>query len=338
MAGFYGQDYGDDGNPALDRLEVLEDALLDSGGLDLIPEPVPLIGGLLYTDSLAWLTGKRGHGKSFVALDIAGHVSGGLDWHGRPVKPGPVLYVAAEGRAGLRQRVRAWEDHHGPMAVTFLPVPVRLPADASTLGRVAAVRGAVLVIIDTQARVTVGLDENSSRDMGLLVDALEVIREASGACVLAVHHEPRNGEHPRGHSTIDGAGTTLLRVTKDGPLVTLTNPKQKDAPEAAPIDLALESHLGSAVIWGHSQVALEGLRSDSEGQLRAVIHEFGGSKGWACFTDLVNDSGMPKTTVRRALKSLLTKGEVANVGTGTRPRYVLADPAELLPAERPIGP
>jgi hypothetical protein len=64
---------------------------------------------LLYSDSLAWLTGKRGHGKSFAALDMAGHVSLGQNWHGHATKRGPVLYIAAEGVAGLRQRVRAWE-------------------------------------------------------------------------------------------------------------------------------------------------------------------------------------------------------------------------------------
>ncbi len=135
------------------------------------------------------------------------------------------------------------------MAVTFLPEAIRLPKDASVIGSLAAEIGAVLVIIDTQARVTVGLDENSSKDMGQLVDAAELIRELSGgACVLLVHHEPRNGEHPRGHSAMDGAGTTLLRVTKDGPLITVTNPKQKDAAEAQPVRLVLTPHLGSAVV------------------------------------------------------------------------------------------
>jgi hypothetical protein len=330
--GFYGHDYDDDdGNPVPDRLDELRGKLLDSAGLDSIPEPVPLIDGLLYSDSLAWLTGKRGCGKSFAALDMAGHVSLGLNWHGHATKHGPVLYIVAEGVAGLRTRVRAWEDHNGIMAVTFLPEAIRLPKDASTIGTIAADTGAVLVIIDTQARVTVGLDENSSRDMGQLVEALDVIREASGACVLPVHHEPRNGEHPRGHSTMDGAGTTLLRITKDGPLLTLTNPKQKDAPEALPVRLMLTPHLGSAVVGPITPVGLGNIRTDSETIVRETLLTLVGLKGGASYTELKTECGLPVSTFKYALNSLVKRGEVRNVGSAKRTFYVL-----VIEDERPM--
>jgi AAA domain len=324
--GFYGHDYDDDGNvipDALSRLDDLRGKLLGSAELDIIPQPVPLIDGLLYSDSLAWLTGKRGCGKSFAALDMAGHVSLSLNWHGHATKGGPVLYIVAEGAAGLTQRVRAWEDHNGIMAVTFLPEAIRLPKDASTIGTIAADTGAVLVIIDTQARVTVGLDENSSRDMGQLVEALEVIREASGACVLPVHHEPRNGEHPRGHSTMDGAGTTLLRITKDGPLITLTNPKQKDAPEAQPVRLRLTPHLGSAVIGPITPVGLGNIRTDSETIVRETLLTLVGLKGGASYTELKTECGLPVSTFKYALNALVKRGEVRNVGSTKRTLYVL---------------
>jgi AAA domain len=312
------------------RAGKLRAALLDSPGLDTIPEPQPVIDGLLYTDSLAWLTGKRGSGKSFVALDMAGCVSLGISWHGRAAKQGAVLYIAAEGAPGLRARVRAWEDHHGQMAVTFLPgdkLALRLPADATAIGMIAAKLAAVLVIIDTQSRVTVGLDENSSRDMGLLVDALERIREPSGACVLPVHHEPRNSENPRGHSSMDGAGTTLLRAVKDGSLITVTNPKQKDAPEADSLLLALTPHLGSAVLsptsWSNDH-----LRTDSEAAVRKALLDLVGLKGGASHTELKTACTLAPSTFNWALKSLISKGEVRNAGTSKRTFYVMVQPGE----------
>lgn len=322
------QDTGNGEPPPADRLGELRGALLDSAGLDTIPEPVPLIDGLLYSDSLAWLTGKRGCGKSFVALDMAGHGSLGLNWHGHTTKHGPVLYVVAEGAPGLRPRVRAWEDHNGTMAVQFEPLPVRLPADATHIGVIAADMGAVLIIIDTQARVTVGLDENSSKDMGLLVDAIERIRGRSGACVLLVHHEPRNGEHPRGHSTMDGAGTTLLRVTKDGPLITLTNPKQKDAPEALPVRLVLTPHLGSAVVGPITPVGLGNIRTDSETIVRETLLTLVGLKGGASYTELRTECGLPVSTFKYALNALVKRGEVRNVGSTKRTLYVLVTEGE----------
>jgi hypothetical protein len=52
--------------PQTSLLSQLRDALIDSDTLDRLPIPEPLIDGLLYRDSLAWLHGKPGHCKSFV--------------------------------------------------------------------------------------------------------------------------------------------------------------------------------------------------------------------------------------------------------------------------------
>src|SRR4029077_15177132 len=134
-----------------------------SDGLDDLPAPEALIDGILYRDTLAWLHGKPGHGKSCIALDWAGCVAAGLPWQGRPVTMGPVLYVIAEGVTGLRQRVRAWEDHAGlRTAAEFLPVPVQFldAIDLAAMIQVAQDLEPVLIIVDTQARVTVGGDEN----------------------------------------------------------------------------------------------------------------------------------------------------------------------------------
>jgi hypothetical protein len=109
------------------RIDQLRAALLDSKSLDSLPDPQPVIDGVLYLDSLAWLHGKPGHGKSFVALDWAACVAAGLPWQGCETRQGTVLYVIAEGVSGLRQRVRAWEEHAGQhMDVIFLPIAVQL--------------------------------------------------------------------------------------------------------------------------------------------------------------------------------------------------------------------
>ena len=101
-------------NPVARRLTALRNQLVDSAGLDSIPPPQPLVDGILYLDSLAWLHGKPGHGKSFVALDWAGCVATGAPWQGHEVTSrGTVVYLAAEGVAGVRQRVRAWEERTG---------------------------------------------------------------------------------------------------------------------------------------------------------------------------------------------------------------------------------
>ncbi|WP_349878774.1 AAA family ATPase [Micromonospora sp. HUAS YX12] len=180
----------------LDRLRA---ALLDSAGLDTIPDPEPLIGeDVLFRDSLVWVVGKPGHGKSFVVLDMAAAVGTGEPWQTYPVQQGPVVFLVAEGARGTKKRVRAWETAMGRRMenVYFLPLPVQSTnrAEWDALVELCREIGAVMVVIDTQARVTVGVEENSNTEMGHFVDQAEKLRAASAACVVIVHHIGRNGE------------------------------------------------------------------------------------------------------------------------------------------------
>jgi hypothetical protein len=73
-----------------------------------------LVDHHLPAGGFAVLYGPPGGGKSFVALDLAMSVATGTDWLGvERVDPGVVVYVAAEGSAGLAKRVGAWINAHG---------------------------------------------------------------------------------------------------------------------------------------------------------------------------------------------------------------------------------
>ena len=126
----------------------------------------------------------------------------------------------------------------------------------------------VLIVIDTQARVTVGADENSALDMGELVAAADRLRQATGACVLFVHHEARAGENMRGSTALEGAAATIVRVTKDGPHLRAENIKQKDAPLFDPIRLRVVPRLDSAVVRSHDGV---GRSEEMSGSEQAII-------------------------------------------------------------------
>ncbi len=298
----------------LSRRGQLQAAILNSYSLDGLPAPEALIDGILYHDTLAWLHGKPGHGKSFLALDWAGCVSTGLPWQGRVVTLGPVLYVIAEGVTGLRQRVRAWEDHAGlRTAAEFLPVAVQLlsPVDLAAMIQVAQDLEPVLIVIDTQARVTVGADENSARDMGELVAAADRLRQATGACVLFVHHEARAGENMRGSTALEGAAATIVRVTKDGPHLRAENIKQKDAPLFDPIRLRVVPRLDSAVVRSHDGVGLSEEMSGSEQAIIDTLRDSFGTNG-APATRLLDASGVAKATYYRALNKLVITGAVVN--------------------------
>lgn len=208
------------------------------------PRPKPLIAGLLDLDTTAWMIAEPGGFKSFIALDIAARVASGQPWQGRRTHHGPSVYVVAEGAGGMSLRVAAWENDFGPMGdVYFLPEPVQAKDPVAWGVLVEACRRIepALVVIDTQARVTVGIEENSATDMGIFIEAAEAIRRATGACVLVVHHLGRNGTAARGSSAIDGAQSTELRVVRAGKGMTcrIHQDKQKDASDTEVIELSL---------------------------------------------------------------------------------------------------
>lgn len=217
-------------------VERMLSELLDTDGLDGIPPLEPLVGDLLAMNTIARAVGPSGTFKSFVLLDMAGHVGTGMKWHGQYVKQGLVVYLVAEGEQGIRKRVRAWEQHHGMRMdnVRFLPRPVQaMSSDWDVLIEVLRRLQPVLVIVDTQARVTLGVEENSNTEMGRIVDRFDKLRLDTGACVAIVHHTGHVGEHGRGASAVKGALQSELHVSRKGDkipntILTIKSGKQKD--------------------------------------------------------------------------------------------------------------
>jgi RecA-family ATPase len=242
----------DDATKVQTRLDQLKLALLDSKGLREIPSPEPIIENYLFRDSLAWIGGKPGHCKSFVAAEIACCVGNGRPWFGNTVKQGKVIYLIAEGPSGFSDRIETWEEFNrlGAANVAFLPVPVQFmnDIDVGAFGQLLTWMKPDLTIIDTQARVTVGMKENDATDMGEFVEKLEQLRRATGTCFLLVHHEPRNGEHLRGSIALEGAATSVLRTFKEGNQVTVQTIKQKDIEEPPDFQLQVTPHHSSAVL------------------------------------------------------------------------------------------
>lgn len=231
--------------PLEDAVSALIAEMLSPEQIALHDPPRSLIKGLLTLDSESWLIGEPGSKKSFVALDMAAHVATGRTWQGLKVHQTRVVMIVAEGAGGSGLRVRAWEKIHGPMGaeIFILPRPVQAMNITAWSVLVEACRRLApgMVVIDTQARVTVGLEENSAKEMGIYVEAVRAIREATGACVLTVHHTGRKGGDARGSSAIDGAQSTELKVVvKEGLRGELRTEKQKDLEQAAPMPLVFE--------------------------------------------------------------------------------------------------
>jgi len=239
--------------------------LLSMSRMGEIPPPEPIVDGWLFRDSLGRIVGPSGALKTFVGIDLACSVATGRAWHGHITKQGLVIYVVGEGAAGIRQRIAAWTELTGfevsDTALLILPWAVQTggPDWADFVKHLGELRPA-LVVLDTQARVTVGRDENSAQDMGEAVAGWEDLRAATGAHVLLVHHTGvSGGERGRGSGAVFGALTSELLVSRSGMNLTVSNTKQKDVQTANPMLLTAQPVSSSLVLVGAMDPDRDGL-------------------------------------------------------------------------------
>lgn len=238
----------------------LREALIHGDQITQLPAVEWLIPGVLQRNSLAALYGAPKSFKSFLAVDIALHLTNGRDWRRRTsIQPIRVLYVAAEGAPGVGPRAAAWCDYHdghmtGMSWITIAPSLFKTVSEAAELAEIAAEYGCDLVIVDTLARSIPGAEENSAKDLGVVVEHLDLIRTVSGATVLVVHHMGKNGaQGMRGSSALHGAIDTGLEVVGDRESVRMMLADQKNAESGDAWWWKPRLHQGSVVLEPSTQ-------------------------------------------------------------------------------------
>ncbi|MCV9980959.1 phage NrS-1 polymerase family protein [Burkholderia pseudomallei] len=212
-----------------------------------------LIDGVMEQGTTCMLFGASASGKSFVAIDWSCCIATGTDWHGQDVAPGAVFYIVGEGQKGFNRRLFAWEKANdvslqtAPLYLWQCPVPLSDPASvkqlADDIAKVASENEPPrMIVIDTLARNIGGADENSNRDMGLLMNLLDThLRIPFNATIVIVHHSG-NGDKDRlrGASGLTGAVDYEYRVDKKGDDRSLVCKKNKEGEEGAEYQFRIE--------------------------------------------------------------------------------------------------
>lgn len=200
------------------------------------PAPSWIIKHVLPEAELVVLYGASGSGKTFMALDMAGCIARGLPWRGKKTKQGRVVYIAAEGAGGFRNRMQAYAQHN-TLDLASLNIGVINAApnflekiDALDVARsIKASGGADVVVVDTFAQVMPGGNENAGEDMGKAMAHCKGIHRATGAVVILIHHAGKDSSKgARGWSGLRAAADAELEVirTPTGRMLRLS--KQKD--------------------------------------------------------------------------------------------------------------
>ena len=305
--------------------ERLRSRLLTTPQLSELPPPEWHIDGLVPDTGFTLLYGPAGSGKSFAAMSMAMSLATGVDFLGHAVKkPARTLYVVGEGARGMSSRVDAWKHHHGHHdadEVLWLNGITRLDdgVEVSQLAEIMLEQQIGFVVIDTLARCTPGVEENSTKEMGTVVGYLDWLRERTGATPLIVHHSGKDGARgARGSSVLRAAADAELEVTAG----MLSVRKMKDAHQEQPTPFILQdSHWSQAIEVATSRALSDALTPTAE-QAHAVLETL-------CVVDAHTvasgewrqASELPESTFHLAKGQLIGVGKVIQEGTGRAARY-----------------
>ncbi len=227
-----------EGEPAPDDRPPLKDfALLTSADLRAMPPMSWLVQGILPKRGIAGIYGAWGCGKGFFIMHLVDALSAGdRRFFGyRVPSTAKVTYVVLEGEGGVPKRVAALEQERGynlPDSVRFVFESFKLTDRNDVLSLAASIEqagGTDVTIIDTLNRAAPGSDENSSADMGRLIEAVKELQMLVGGLVIVVHHSGKEaGKGMRGHSSLPAAVDAAIEITRDGDLRTWRADKEKD--------------------------------------------------------------------------------------------------------------
>lgn len=185
---------------------------------DLEP-PQWLVQDLL-EHGLCSIVGDSGVGKSAITLDILCHMAMGWPWRGKETRQCSSLYLAGESIHGALDRLQTWARvHEAPEVldrVVLMQGTPQVSGDAVYLGKIeeTVLRYDLdVIVVDTLARATVGLEENAAKDMGVVNGVFDRLMRDTGASLWYVHHLTRGTSHGRGSTALYGAVDSEVLIT-----------------------------------------------------------------------------------------------------------------------------
>lgn len=209
-----------------------------------------IVKDFLPAATLGVLFGESGSGKTFACYDLCAAICRGVEWNGKRVAKGRVLYVVAEGVAGFVNRIKAYCHQQGISpadvdmdVISDLTPNLLEPAHITDLIKDIKQREPYdLIVMDTFAQVMPGANENSGEDVGKALAECKRINRHTGAMVLLVHHSGKDASKgARGWSGLRAAADVELEVLRSDELRSISVTKLKDGQDGANIGFKLHT-------------------------------------------------------------------------------------------------
>lgn len=215
-----------------------------------IGKPVSwIVKNVLPQADLGVIFGESGSGKTFFILDLVTCIAKGTEWRGNKVKQRNVVYIAAEGSGGMRNRLKAMAQQSG---IVLDQLPIGILADAPNFMEVSQVKDVIravktygdvgLVVVDTFAQVMAGANENAGEDVGKALKHCREIHKRTGAMVILVHHAGKDSSKgARGWSGLRAASDVEIEVNRADDDRSATVTKLKDGQDGATFGFKLNT-------------------------------------------------------------------------------------------------
>lgn len=251
------------------------------------------------------------------------------------VKGGPVAYLSGgEGLDAWGDRVRAWLEHYGSPEVKHPFVAYEDAINLSDTKEVMALlmdmvealgEPPALVIVDTIARHMGGKDDKEGKDAVVFMNNMDLIRNATGAVVIATGHTPKNDP-----TTIMGsayyrnnADGTIRLYRREDDIVEMHNEKDKYGPKFEPRELTM-LQVGEGVVFHELGVLEERKRREiSDAERKVLILLYNTPEGCTPKEIHTVRKVVSQSTWKQGLaKKLLERGWIEDVGAF---RYVITD-------------
>lgn len=224
------------------------------------PEVEWLWDGWLTLQDKSIIGGESQSGKSFFAINLGMSIARYAGFLGSETEGGLVCYQAGESARGARRRLRAYRVEHqlsSDVDIPFVLLSKRIDLFSKDGGDVQGLIDEVRawqayyfqhplrwLCIDTLARAAIGAEENSAKDMGIVLDNMDRLEQALGCAVTAVHHMNANGQKLRGSTAVYANVEQVLAISRDpaNGIRTLKAAKMKDDADGGSLRFELKVH------------------------------------------------------------------------------------------------
>lgn len=324
-------------------MPVPEGKLINANELKNLTRPEYLTTDYaIYAGGFNALVGASGAKKSFIALDFGAKLA-------CQMSAGHVVYIAAEGLNGYGSRWEAWKLHHRAETerLYFYRTEVNLTDGQQVDMFIEDISeyGPTMVIIDTVARCMPGLDENSTRDMGMFISQVDRIRNLLGCGILLVHHTGKDGKM-RGSSALFAACDSVLFVQAMGDRVAVHNEHDKGGKNKylkeftsrflalRPVDVQIgDETVSSAVLVDSSQIIMDD--SELTSNQIMILDALDNISQDLTIAQLADMTDIPSSSLYRNIETLVRRNLVKRTIEGLY--YLNKHPDSHDSHENPVG-